>query len=415
MSLYLEEKSKWSLTSTIVLKFTFTYFVLLILLLFSAMFLEAPLRWFAENALHWGVDFKMQSTGSGDRSFDFVRLGLNIFLTIIIGSLWSFFGKRKLDYNKLYYWFKVVLRVFLFTVMILYGLAKVFKGQFADSKLELLLQPVGEMSPMGLAWTFMGHSMAYNIFLGSLEVLGGLLLLNRKTVTLGALVVFGVMINVVLMNFTYDIPVKLFSTNLVLMSLVLLISDRQRIINFLIKNKEVKEKQYVSYIKNQHLLKVILFLKKAIQLVIVTLVFAQCFIQFKATEQLKSKSELYGIWESELFIKQNDTLPPLLTDSYRWRYLIIDFKNKASIKKMNDVIDRYSIKENNELKEITFSKVSNKSSNNFSYSLVGKDKMILKGTLNNEKLYVEFKRIPENSFRLNNRGFHWVNETPYNY
>lgn len=415
MELHIREENNWGLVSRIVLRFTVVYFTLFILLLFSAMFLEMPLRWFSKNILHWGVDFRMESTGSGDRSFDFVRLGLNVFLTLIIGGFWSFLDKIKIAYAKLFYWFRVMLRVFLFAAMTLYGLAKVFKGQFADPNLELLLQPVGEMSPMGLAWAFMGHSMAYNIFLGGLEILGGLLLLNRKTVTLGALIVFGVMINVLIMNLTYDIPVKLFSTHLVLMSLILLMADRQRVISFFIKNEQVEKKQYITYIKSKFLLKLISFFKKAIQFVVIILVFAQCFMQFKVTEQLKSKSELYGIWETELFIENNDSLPPLLTDETRWRYLIIDFKNKAVVKKMNDSIYRYSTKENNELKEIIFSKTPKSLPNKFSYSFINENKIKLKGVLNEQQLNVELKRIPKNSFRLKNRGFYWVNETTYNY
>ena len=415
MNLHSKEENNWSLVSRIILKFAFTYFTLFILLLFFAFFLEIPLRWFADNILNWGADFKMESTGSGDRSFDFVRLALNVFLSLIVGGFWSFLFKNKITDTKLLYWFQVLLRVFLFAVMTLYGLAKVFKGQFADPSLELLLQPVGEMSPMGLAWTFMGHSMSYNIFLGVLEIIGGFLLLSRKTTTFGAFVVFGVMLNVVFMNFTYDIPVKLFSTNLVLMSLVLLIIDRERIFNFFIRNKEVKEKQYATYIKNKSLLKVISFLKKAIQIIVIILVFVQCFIQFKATAQLKSKSKLYGIWEADLFIKENDTLLPLITDNYRWRYLIIDYKGKAAVKKMNESIDRYLITENVELKEIVFSKTLDSLPNKFSYSLIDKNKIRFIGTLNGEQLNIEFNKIPEKSFRLKNRGFHWVNEATYNY
>ncbi len=411
----LKEESNWNLASKIILKFTFSYLLLFILLLFLALFIEVPLRWFADNILNWGAGFRMESNGSGDRSFDYVRFGLNMFLALVIGVLWVFLGKRKIAYNKLFYWLQVVIRMFLFFGMTLYGLAKIFKGQFADPSLELLLQPVGEMSPMGLAWVFMGHSMAYNIFIGSLEILGGLLLLNRKTVMLGAIIVFGVMVNVVMMNFTYDIPVKLFSVHLVLMSLVLLMDDKQRIINFFIKNKKVEEKQYWIYIKSKPLVKVISFFKKSVLIVLIIVVLAQCFIQFKITEQLKSKSELYGIWETELFVKQNDTLLPLLTDTYRWRYLIINYKGKAVVKKMNDSIDRYILKESRESKELFLSKKSDSFPNKFSYTFIDEDKIRLSGVLNGDKLNIQFKRIHENNFRLRNRKFHWVNETIYKY
>ena len=51
-----------------------------------------------------------------------------------------------------------------------------------------LAQHLGDMSPMGLLWTFMGFSPTYQIFTGAIEVLAGLLLTTRRTTLLGALV-----------------------------------------------------------------------------------------------------------------------------------------------------------------------------------------------------------------------------------
>ena len=99
-------------------------------------------------------------------------------------------------------------------MLLSYGFAKVYKTQFPEPSLIRLLQPLGSFSPMGLAWTYMGFSEAYNMYTGMLEVLGGLLLIWRRTTTLGALLVAGVMSHVVVMNFTYDIPVKLLSMHL---------------------------------------------------------------------------------------------------------------------------------------------------------------------------------------------------------
>jgi len=69
---------------------------------------------------------------------------------------------------------------------------------------------------MGMLWTFMGSSRAYTAFSGTMEVLGALLLLWRRTALLGALMSTGVMFNVTVLNFCYDVPVKLFSFHLVL-------------------------------------------------------------------------------------------------------------------------------------------------------------------------------------------------------
>ena len=408
-------EKNWSTLSKIVFRFTFSYFILFILLLFFALFLETPLRWFADSILNWGTDFKMESTGSGDRTFDYVRFAFNSIISFFVVTIWSFLSKKRTSYNSLQYWFKVTLRIFLCFAMILYGLAKIFKGQFADPSLELLVQNVGEMSPMGLAWTFMGHSMFYNIFTGSLEIIGGLLLLNRKTVSLGSFIILSVMINVVFMNFTYDIPVKLFSIHLVMISILLLMSDRKRFIQFFIKNENIEKLQNINYIKNKSVINIIRFLKKALITVSILIIVIQCFVHFKATEQLRSKSKLRGIWKTELFIIEKDTLAPLSTDTNRWKYFIIDYKEKAIIKLMNDTINRYSFRENIDTKEIVFKGLKGSDSQNFKYSIPNKNNLKLKGFLNGKELKIDLKKVPKTKFRLLNRGFHWINETTYNY
>ncbi|NOY47156.1 MAG: hypothetical protein GXO84_02915 [Chlorobi bacterium] len=409
------QKKHWPLTHKIAFKFVFTYFVLFILLLLLALFLEAPLRWFAKYILYWGADFQMGSTGSGDRSFDYVRLGLNLVLTLLIGGVWSISDRKRLSYNILFYWFQVILRVFLFLAMLLYGMVKIFKGQFADASLELLLQPVGNMSPMGLAWTFMGHSFAYSFFIGFAEVLGGVLLLYRKTLTLGSMIIIGVMTNVAVMNFTYDIPVKLFSIHLVVMASVLLFADRHRMINIFFKNKAVEQTNHFVPKMNATFKKAISGAKVFVLIVLTLVVIIQGFVRFDLNDQLKSKSEFYGIWESQLFVKNNDTLMPLLTDSYQWRYLIVNYKHKAAVKKMNDSIDRYQFEIKQELKDIIFKRNTDSIPQRFSYTFNTPEQLQLRGTLDGDSLYIQFKRKPELDFRLLNRKFHWVNESTYNY
>ena len=72
-----------------------------------------PLHYFAENILNWGVDFDTENTGSGDRTFDYVRLGFNIFLTIPTVIVWSVLDRNRRSYNRLSYWFQVVIRIAL--------------------------------------------------------------------------------------------------------------------------------------------------------------------------------------------------------------------------------------------------------------------------------------------------------------
>ncbi len=90
---------------------------------------------------------------------------------------------------------------------------------------------------MGVAWYFVGGSTAYTIFSGVMEVLGGALMVVRRTATLGALVSCTVLTNIVLLNFCYDIPVKLYSSNLLLMAIFLAAADARRLLNVFVLNR----------------------------------------------------------------------------------------------------------------------------------------------------------------------------------
>ena len=103
--------------------------------------------------------------------------------------------------------------------------------------LARLIEPYGEFSPMGVAWYFIGVSTAYTIFSGMMEVVGGALLIIRRTATLGALFSCTVLTNVVLLNFCYDIPVKLYSSNLLLMAIFLAAADTPRLLNVFVRNR----------------------------------------------------------------------------------------------------------------------------------------------------------------------------------
>lgn len=407
-----EYQANWHLRQKIVFRLVFSYVTLYIIFLLLGFILESPLRWFADNVLQWGGDFEINNTGSGDRTYDYVKLGLNAVLAIIVTITWSVVDRNRPAYNQLFYWFLVFIRFTLFIAMLLYGLVKVFKGQFSDPSLVRLLEPVGELSPMGLAWTFMGHSLAYNIFIGFAEVLGGLLVIFRKTVTLGALIIIGVMSNVAMMNFTYDIPVKLFSIHLVIFASVLALTDLKRIIQVFVKNEaSAPVKHYVPFTEPT-LKKVISIGKILVTVVMVGATILQCFIQFKLSES-GNKSEFYGIWEAEVFIKGQDTIPALITDTYRWRYLLLDEGETAYIKKMNDTLVPYEFETDSVAQKLTIYSNNGSRAHPFVYTRTNPDYLRLKGIIHGDSVQVSLKRKPLSDFLLLNRGFHWVNEKPF--
>jgi uncharacterized membrane protein YphA (DoxX/SURF4 family) len=141
------------------------------------------------------------------------------------------------NYRAMQEWLWLYVRLVLGAAMIGYGAIKVIKVQFPDLFLWRLLSPYGDSSPTGLLWSFMGYSRTYNLFTGLVELTGGALLFVPRLVTLGALICVGSMANVFMLNVSYDVSVKLYSLNLLLMGVYLMASESRRLLDFFVLNR----------------------------------------------------------------------------------------------------------------------------------------------------------------------------------
>jgi hypothetical protein len=136
-------------------------------------------------------------------------------------------------------WPRTYLRYALALTLFGYGMAKVIPQQFPFPPLERMVTPFGESSPRGLLWTFMGYSRAYSVFAGASELLAGLLLCFRRTATLGALLAAGLLANVALINFGYDVQLKVFSLHQLFIAVLLLLPEVRRLADFFLLGKPV--------------------------------------------------------------------------------------------------------------------------------------------------------------------------------
>jgi len=261
--------------------------------------------WVGKHILRLSYDINTFTNGSGDTTYDYVII-LLIFFTATVGSLlWTAIDTRRKSYNTLYYWLTVVVRYYAAFTMLNYGFYKVFKLQFPNPSLNRLLEPYGKSSPMGLAWTYMGYSKGFNYFTGFGEVITGLLLLFRRTTLLGAILGLVVAGNIMAINYCFDVPVKLLSTTLVIMSLFLLLQERKRLVDFFITNRQAAP-------ASRHIPK---FKKKWLNISMVALkVLLIGYVLFNdvkdASDALKQygdeapKPALYGIYNVETFVKK---------------------------------------------------------------------------------------------------------------
>ena len=207
---------------------------------------QAPLlaRWqelvatFGTRVLGLTETIDDSQSGSGDKIEDLNQIVLIALISLVLTFLWTLVS-RKRSHPKLGHWLWIGSRIFLASVMLGYGFAKVIKTQFGEPSLAALTTPLGDMAPMTLVWTFMGFSTPYTIFAGAGEVLGGVLLAFRRTATLGAMVTFGVMINVTMLNFCYDVPVKFYATYYTLLAVFIALPDAGRLLNAMVLHRAV--------------------------------------------------------------------------------------------------------------------------------------------------------------------------------
>jgi uncharacterized membrane protein YphA (DoxX/SURF4 family) len=152
-----------------------------------------------------------QRTAGGDTGHDAVVLGAAAALGFSAAAVHARLGGASERSQRIRSAAWTILRFFLAFEFVRYGVAKIVGMQFYR-RFYLLDTRVVDLKPMNLAWSFFGHSYGYQAFSGALEIAGAVLLCFRRTTTLGACLLFVVMSNVVLVNFSYDVSVKLFSS-----------------------------------------------------------------------------------------------------------------------------------------------------------------------------------------------------------
>ncbi|MES2376370.1 MAG: hypothetical protein V4553_07320 [Bacteroidota bacterium] len=422
------ESADWSTLQKIGFRFFFVFFVLYVILEpngivpFSDDLSESYLHplviavpWMAKHWLHISITVNSYGSGSGDRTFDWLIYGSVVIIATFSCAIWSLVGRKARNYNKMLYWLCTIIRYYAGMTMLRYGGAKVIKLQFAGPNPMRLMEPVGELSPFSLAWTYMGHSVAFNYFAGLAEVACGMLMFWRRTTTLGAVMGFVIAGNIVAINYCFDVPVKLLSTTLTIMFAFLLATDSRRLINVFITNKTALPANYSPHRFNVQWKNVTLTTTKYIVIGFVLLANIYNFTSAgKMYGDDSKKPQLYGIYNVQYFIINNDTLQPLITDTVRWRKLMFDKFNNGAVKMMNDSLKYYVIKQDSvkhTLKINTFADTAHKML--FSYRIIKRDTLILKGSWKKDSLKVKLIRYDYKNFTLLNRGFHFVNESVY--
>jgi hypothetical protein len=210
-------------------------------------------------------------TGSGDTTFAYIQQALILLVALTATIVWTTLDRTNPHYTTLQTWLHIFARYALAFALFGYAFAKVIPTQFSvHLQNRQLSEPYGQSSPMGLLWNFMGFSIPYTIFSGIAELIPAVFLLFRRTALLGALTSFAVLLNVVMLNLCYDVPVKLYSLNLLLLSAVLILPESRRLLRFFLLNQPAPPSNLrAPLIKNSRVQRLIPLLKLGVLTLVV--------------------------------------------------------------------------------------------------------------------------------------------------
>ncbi|TYR32211.1 DoxX family protein [Sphingobacterium phlebotomi] len=358
--------------------------------------------WFAKNVLNYSYDYSIFTNGSGDTSYDWITL-LILFLWAIIGAIiWSIADRKRKNYSACYYWLTTFMRYYIAFMLINYGMIKLVHAQMPPPGLDRLMQPLGEFSPMGLAWTYFGYSKGYNIFVGIVEILAGLLLF-RKIVVLGALITMAVSINIMTTNYFFDVPVKMVSTALLILSIFLLLPHLKPLFNFLILGKSVQIKtirnpKFTKAWKN----KILIVIKITVIGIFVIQQISGLLNRQKLIDHYFKKSPLYGIYLIESSNEIRTTIPE------DWTSIVFEYEGHANIRDMYYKKQRLSPVIDPKEKKISLNNYT------FDYSVLENGDILLTKTFSDRTEEVKLIKQHPEEFELIKRKFNWIQEHPYN-
>lgn len=380
-------------------------------------FHQGMLAWFGD--VFFNRELTFQPTGSGDTTAAYIEIVMRIAIAALASTIWHYAVRRQSISGRTLEWLYLGFRFYLVSTLMVYGWIKLFPAQMPPPGPDRLLQPIGDASPMGLAWTFIGASPAYQMFSGAAELMAGFLLIFRRTALLGAMLSFGVMLNVAAINFFYDVPVKLFSTHLVVLSFMLILPNLVRLASLFFFQIPIQPSQLRPYPWKHRWQRV------AATAILIGFLYQSVWPAIRTGWQsahtygaLAKIGPLHGLYRVEEFT-WGDASDREVEDAKRWvraginqRYPKPSTLGIAIVLADGAVVRGYA-QYDAELSEFKLG-LANRGQSEFLIEEGENGELILRREADGVEVLIRLVRDTEAEFELTNRGFHWINEFPRN-
>jgi uncharacterized membrane protein YphA (DoxX/SURF4 family) len=366
--------------------------------------------WIAEHVV--GLTPPLRYTGnSGDTAFHWIQTAWLLLFAIAVTAIWSAIERDERGDATLRKWFRVFLRFALAAQMFYYGTAKIIPTQFPPPGLVTLIEPVGSASLSDLLWTFIGASTPYQVITGCAEMLAGLLLVMPQTTMLGALIGLVDMLQVFLLNMTYDFGLKQIAFHLLLMCAFLLAPDARRLANVLVLNRRAEPSSERPMFATPRANRIALVAQIAFGVYLVAMFTALSTRYFYAPGGPGApRSPLYGIWNIERMSVDDEIRPPVVNDyDRRWRRVIFDTPDVVVFQRTDDSLAHYGVSLADDGRALALSKRNSQMwSAHFTVERPSPDRMILAGEMDRYRIRLQLQRVELDTFRLLRSTFRWV-------
>ncbi|SDG21043.1 hypothetical protein SAMN04487996_11676 [Dyadobacter soli] len=268
---------------------------------------------------------------------------LVVLVIAIAGAVvWGNRDKDRRDYNQLYYWLRVIVRYRLAAGLIAYGFIKFFPLQAPLPSISNLNTAYGDFSAWKLFAMSLGVVPNYESFLGLIELLGGLLLLHRKTTTIATLIIIPFTGNVFFSNLAYEGGEYVYSFYLIVLALFLFAFDASRLFRLLTLEKPTVPNLVKPDFRDTRLKYGRIALKAAFILFFVVVYGSKTYAGYHSNAyQYPSKpglAQAAGLYNVEQFVLNGDTLAYSPLDSVRWKDVVFEKWSTISIRSARPLV-----------------------------------------------------------------------------
>jgi len=326
----------WTSWEKFLFRVSFIFFSLLIIPLdtswFTRLFAVKTVFQFLNTLTGYRPNFYAVATESGRWGLGaFASWGVALLIALAGAALWTLLARKskRTEYNALYYWLRVAVRYRIAIGLIAFGLLKLYPMQMPDPSISNLDTNLGDYNTYKIYWQIVGVSTWYEIVLGAVEILGGILMLFRGTTALGAVINAGVLYNIAHANIAYDGGVHVYSAFFVLLSLFLLVQYIPNLYRLLIKGENVIPNYYYPKL-NVRWKRNVFYFSKYVFVFVFTILFAFLrydvhyhtgYLKEPITPGLSNAAGYYNVTEFKL---NNQVIPYSPLDSVRWQNVVLE-------------------------------------------------------------------------------------------